>query len=194
MMPPVEILFSEEQIRSRTARLAEELTAFYRGRPLTAVILLNGGLFFAADLLRSIRLPLQVDTLSVSSYENDRSSGKLSIRAPLKLSPEGRHLLLIDDILDTGLTLAKTIEFLQNAGAASVRACVLLDKILPPGQSKLASCDWYGFRVPNHYVVGFGLDSGERFRNLPWIGKISPGKASSPRQAEDKEQEKKKES
>lgn len=171
----METLFNAEQIRSRTAELAEEITEFYRGKKLTAVVLLNGGLFFAADLLRGIRLPLQLDTLAVSSYENDQSSGKLSIRSPLKLNPAGRHVLLIDDILDTGLTLEKTIQLLKQTGAASVRVCVLLDKILPEGKEKLASCDWFGFRIPNHYVVGFGLDSAERFRNLPHIARISPG-------------------
>lgn len=168
-----ETLFSETEIRERIRILASELTLFYKGKDLTAVVLMNGGMFFAADLLRRIDLPLHIDSLAVSSYANDRSTGELVIRSELKKIPSGRHVLLLDDILDTGLTLRKTVEYLKKQEALSVKTCVLLDKILPDGEAKHASADWYGFRVPNHYVVGYGLDSDEFYRNLPYIGRIA---------------------
>ena len=163
----MEILVSEEQIAKRIQALAAEITAYYQGKPLTVIILMNGGLIFGADLVRSIRLPLRWEAFSVSSYANDQSSGELQIRSHLKNPVEGRHLLVIDDILDSGLTLKKVVEYLNRLGALSIRSCVLLNKHVS-GKYSLYP-DWVGFEIADRYVVGYGMDSNEDYRNLPYI-------------------------
>ena len=129
---------------------------------------MNGGFFFAADLLRHVDLPVRVDSLPAGSYVHHASTGQLTMRDRLKLDPKDRHILLIDDILDTGFTLAELQKKLLADGAASCRTCVLIDKLLPPEQKK-AKADWFGFRSPPQYLVGCGMDSDEQYRNLPDI-------------------------
>ena len=163
----MKILITPEEISKRVAELGAELTEFYRGRDLTAVIILNGALFFGADLIRRIELPLQIDSFAASSYAHYRSTGILTVRAPQKLPVRDRHVLLIDDILDTGLSMQCAVTHFRELGAASVRSCVLMNKHIP--EKCLASADWTGFHIPDHYVVGYGLDSEERYRNLPAI-------------------------
>lgn len=166
---PQKILIQRDDIARRVAELGNEITAFYNGQPLTVVALLNGGLFFAADLIRNIHgSDVRVDSFAASSYENDTSSGKLTIRGQLKLPVSGRHVLLVDDILDTGKTLEVTMEYFRSLGAASVRSCVFLNKILDPSKPpRSVQVNWFGFEVPDLYVIGYGLDSRESFRNLP---------------------------
>ncbi len=162
-------LITAEEIANRIEELAREITAFYQGKALTAVVTLNGAMPFASDLLRKIRLPMYVDTLGVSSYVNNQSSGKIHVRSPLKLPVKERHVLLIDDILDTGCTLANTVAYLKDSGALSVRSCVLLDKETKRSPGGALSADWYAFRIPDVYVAGYGLDADEYYRNLPDI-------------------------
>ena len=160
-------LISPERIRARVAELGEELSLFYEGRELTMVILMNGALFFGADLARAIRAPLRLDSIAVQSYVQDAPSGKLTIRCAPKLDPAGRNILLADDVLDTGLTLRDTADWFRAKGAADVRTCVLLDKVFDdPARAKLIHADWVGFRIPDRYVIGYGLDSEEAYRNL----------------------------
>ena len=160
-------LISEQEISRRVTDLAADITAHYQGKPLTVVVILNGALLFAADLVRRIQLPLQWDTFAASSYANDRSSGNLKIRSDLKNSPAGRHILLVDDILDTGFTLKNIRELFLDRGALSVRTCILLNKHV---SGKLfTEPDWVGFEIPDEYVIGYGMDSNEDFRNLPMI-------------------------
>lgn len=163
------ILIHRDDIAARVAELGREITAFYNGEPLTVIALLNGGLFFAADLIRHIHgSDVRVDSFAASSYENDTSSGNLTIRGHLKLPVEGRHVLLVDDILDTGKTLEVTMEYFRSLGAASVRSCVFLNKQLDPSKpARTVTVNWHGFEVPDLYVIGYGLDSRESFRNLP---------------------------
>lgn len=164
------ILISSDRIRARVAELGEELTRFYEGSPLTMVILMNGALFFGADLARAIRLPLRLDSMGVQSYCQDVSSGRVTIRSAVKLDPAGRRILLVDDILDTGLTLEKTAKAFLDAGAVDVRTCVLLNKIFDdPAKEKKFAADWVGFRIPDRYAVGYGLDSEEEHRNLDCV-------------------------
>ena len=163
----MKIVVSEEQIAARVKQLGDELTSFYADKPLTVIILMNGALPFGADLVRAIRLPLRWEAFAVSSYFADRSSGKLNIRSELKNSVAGRHLLVVDDILDTGLTMKKVMEHFRQQGALSVRCCVLLNKNVSGKLSVVP--DWVGFDIPDRYVVGYGLDSNEEFRNLPYI-------------------------
>ena len=141
----MKILFSEEQIARRIEELAMEMTAFYAGKPLTAVILMNGGLLFGADLVRAIRIPLRWEAFSVSSYADDVSSGKLKIRSELKDPVEGRHLLVIDDILDTGLTLNRVVEFCDMSTFPLVLASVIYVRTSPFfiwGTTVISPCAW----------------------------------------------------
>ena len=163
----MKVLVSESQIKRRVRKLASEITSFYDGKPLTFIILMNGGLLFGADLARSVKLPLRWEAFSCSSYADDRSSGKLLIRSELKTPVKGRHLLVIDDILDTGFTLKNIIAHFEQAGALSVRTCVLLNKNI--SGKYYQTPDWVGFEIPDEYVVGYGMDYNEEFRNLPFI-------------------------
>ena len=161
-------LYPVSELIRRVDELGEEISRAYDESGFIAVVVMNGGLFFAADLLRRITVPVQVDSIAAGSYLHHASTGKLSVRGGLKLDLKGRHVLLIDDILDTGLTLAELRAKFLEAGAASCRTCVLIDKEIPEERKKLHA-DWYGFKSPPEYLVGFGMDSDERFRNLPDI-------------------------
>ena len=161
-------LIDAQAIERRVAEIADEISRTYAGLEITAIIVMNGGFFFAADLLRHVNLPVRVDSLPAGSYQHHASTGQLTMRGSLKLDVRGRHILLIDDILDTGFTLAELQKKFLADGAASCRTCVLIDKAIPPEQKK-AKADWYGFRAPAEYLVGYGMDSDELYRNLPDI-------------------------
>lgn len=172
----MQLLIDENRLAARIRELGEELCCFYRGKPLTVVIVLNGALFFAADLLRHLQLPeLQCDTFAAGSYCDDRSSGRLEIRADVKLPVAGRHVLILDDVLDTGLTLGGIVGLFRRRAAASVRTCVLLEKDRPRSAAVVRRADWRGFAVADCYVVGYGLDSRELFRQLPYIAVLDAG-------------------
>ena len=169
----MKVLLTENEIAARIAQLGGEITEVYRGKELTVIVMMNGAVIFAADQLRKIDLPLYVDCISASSYENDRSTGKITVRSALKLPVHGRHILLVDDILDTGLSMKYTVHYFLGLGAASVKTCVLMDKMLETKQ--FVPADWVGFRIPDRYVVGYGLDSDEHYRNLPYVGILEDG-------------------
>ena len=161
-------LYDIDVLHRRVTELAAEISRAYAGNELTAIVIMNGGLFFAADLLRQIDVPVYVDSLAAGSYLHHASTGQLTLRGGPKLHLTGRHVLLIDDILDTGFTLAEIQKKILADGAASCRTCVLIDKDIPPEQ-KIAKADWYGFRAPAEFLVGYGMDSDEHYRNLPDI-------------------------
>lgn len=166
----MKILFSEEVIAQRVKELGKEITRLYQDKPLTIVGLLNGALPFMADLVRAIELPLQYDTFGASSYESTASTGCLSIRTDLKLSLAGRHVIIVDDILDTGFTLKCIMDDFRKRGALSVKSCVFLNKEI---EKKLfTEPDFVGFSIPPVFVVGYGLDCDEEYRNLPYIGVV----------------------
>ena len=163
-------LLSREMIADRVRALGAELTADYRGRRPVCIALMNGALPFAADLIRAMDVPLELDTLSVSSYAGQQSTGEIKFRSTLKLPVAGRDVLLIDDILDSGVTLRRLSDYLlREANAAQVRTCVLLDKKIPRKPEALAHADYTGFEIEDLFVVGYGLDNDEAFRNLPDI-------------------------
>jgi len=165
----MKIILTQDMIQARLCEMASEINAFYEGKDLLAVVLMNGGMFFAADLLRLIKIPLKMDSLALASYKNDRSSGIVEFRSKVKLDCKGADVLILDDILDTGLTLKKATEYYKDNGANSVRTCVLLDKMIPAEKRVFPNADWHGFKIENRYVIGFGLDSNELHRNLPYI-------------------------
>jgi hypoxanthine phosphoribosyltransferase len=168
-----QIIISETMIKRRVTTLAVEITAAYGEEEITVVAIINGALLFAADLMRAIHRPIRLDCIRVSSYRNDtRSLGKPEIVHSLTIDIANRHVLLIDDILDTGKTLSVVVNLIKKLNPASVKTCVLLDK---KGRREVAfEADFVGFPIPDQFVVGYGLDFAERYRNLPCIGVLKP--------------------
>lgn len=169
------ILFSDAEIRARLDELGALITEDLRGKPLTAVVILQGGMILMADLLRRIQLPLKMDSLVVQSYHGGtESSGVLTFGNGMP-DVRGRYVLLLDDILDTGRTLVGVREkLLTEGGAAGVSSCVLLSK--RKERAKEIEPDYVGFEMDDEFVVGYGLDYEGRFRNLPFIGVLDPSK------------------
>ena len=163
------ILFDEKTIFRRLDELAAQISGDYHDRELTVIAILNGSLIFMADLLRRIPLPLKLDCLSVASYHGGlQTSGELIFRQVASPDVAGRHILLLDDILDSGTTLDAIQERLQTASPRSVRVCVLLRKTKL--RQRAIDADYIGFDIADEFVVGYGLDYMERYRNLPYIG------------------------
>ncbi len=166
-------ILSAEEIASRTAALGAQITADYRGRDLLVVGVLSGSFLFIADLVRQINLPLALDFISVSSYgDRTRSSGVVRMLKDLNHSIAGRDVLLVEDIIDTGLTLSYLIDNLRTRHPASLEIATLLDKT-EARVSKIKTA-YVGFECPNEFVVGYGLDYQGRYRNLPYIGVLKP--------------------
>jgi len=166
------ILFRESTIMSRLDEMANDISHDYAGQVLTVVAVLNGSLMFGADLLRRIEMPLRLDCLSVSSYHGASTTGIVRFNQDRLPDVQGRHVLLLDDILDSGNTLhAIRDRFLRETNPLSVKICVLLRKDVP--RARELEADYIGFDIANEFVVGYGLDYMERFRNLPYIGVIS---------------------
>ena len=168
-----EVLFSEETLRRRVAELGAEITRDYQGKEPILASVLRGSYIFMADLARAIDLPVRVDFMSVSSYgKGTKSSGQVQITKDLSDEIEGKDLIVVEDILDSGNTLYYLLQVLQARHPASIRLCTLLDK--PERREKPITADYAGFTVPDAFVVGYGLDYAERYRNLPYIGILKP--------------------
>ena len=168
-----EILVDEAAIAAKVRELGDRIARDYRGKDLVLVSILKGALPFLADLMRQIPLPLALDFLEVSSYgASTESSGVVRILKDIANPIEGRDVLVVEDILDTGNTLAFVIEHLRSQRPASVRICTLLDK--PARRLVPIDIDYRGFEIPDKFVVGYGLDYAERYRNLPFIGVLKP--------------------
>jgi hypoxanthine phosphoribosyltransferase len=164
------VLFSESEIRSRIDELAEELTRAYDGRDFTVVSVLKGSCVFASDLIRRIPIPLELAFVAASSYRDGTQSGALDVVFPAGNEIQGRDVLLVDDILDTGRTLHALRDELRARGAREVKTCVFLDK--PARRAVPLSADFRGFEVEDLFVVGYGLDFAGRYRNLPYVGAL----------------------
>ncbi len=165
------ILFSRSRIAERVASLGAEISGFYKDTSLTVVVLMNGGLYFAADLTRCLSCPdLKLDSMAVASYVGQTRGDDFVFRGKLKLPVRGSNILLVDDIADSGITLNTVKKYLLREGAVSVKTCVLLKKELSSGSRPPEwDPDWFAFSVPDVYVFGYGLDSFELGRNLPDI-------------------------
>lgn len=170
------VLISEARIKEIVARLGCEIEDTYKnsGRPLMFVGILKGSAVFMADLMRSVNLPLTVDFMQVSSYgAGTVSGGRINMRLDLKEGDlTGTDILVVEDILDSGNTLSFLLDYLRRRGAASVRLCVLLNK--PDRRVADVHVDFEGMRIPDEFVVGYGLDFDEKYRNLPYIGVLRP--------------------
>lgn len=166
------VLITEEQIARRVRRLAREIERDFAGRDLVIVPLLTGTVMFMADLLRHLSLPLRIDFMGVSSYGTGTQSGELVITKELRMEVRDRDVLLVDDILDTGRTLKRVSEKLRLLKPRSLKSCVLLDK--KARRAEKIEADYVGFEIPDFFVVGYGLDFAERYRNLPFVGVLKP--------------------
>ena len=162
------MLIERELIQKRVAQIARKVQRDYAGRELVIVALLNGTVMFLADLIRHLELPLRLDFIGVSSYGQGTASGELHFTKELKLDVRGRHVLLVDDILDTGKTLRRVTEKLKMMAPRSLKSCVLLDK--KARRVERIEAHYVGFEIPDFFVVGYGMDFAERYRNLPFVG------------------------
>jgi hypoxanthine phosphoribosyltransferase len=169
-----EVLLTEQQIQGRVAELGGQITADHAERPLTLVSVLKGSLPFMADLMRSIEIPLRIDLMEVSSYggATTESSGLVRILKDLSTSIEGEDVLIVEDIIDTGLTLNYLVRYLRGKKPASLEICTLLDK--PARRLVEIDVRYTGFTIPDQFVVGYGLDYGELYRNLRFVGVLRP--------------------
>jgi len=168
------VLISEEQIAAKVTELGRLISESYLGRELTLVSVLKGSLPFMADLMRAITIPVRIDLMEVSSYGgmSTESSGLVRILKDLSSSIDGRDVLLVEDIIDTGLTLNYLLRYLRGKNPRSLRICALLDK--PARRLVEIPIDYIGFTIPDQFVVGYGLDYGELYRNLRYVGVLRP--------------------
>lgn len=167
------ILYTEEELKNRVKELGAQITADYRGRTPVLASVLRGSYIFMADLTRAIGLPISVDFMAVSSYGSGTvSSGQVEIKKDLSDSIEGKDLLIVEDILDSGNTLYYLLNVLRARRPASIRICALMDK--PGRRSRPIRADYVGFTIPDAFIVGYGLDYNERYRNLPYVGVLKP--------------------
>ena len=169
--PNLDVLISEVEIKNRIAELGAEIARDYAGRNPLLIGVLKGACTFLSDLMRAADLPLGVEFMAISSYGMQmRTSGEVRILKDLDVAVEGRHLLVVEDIVDTGLTLNYLLANLKSRGAASVKLAALLDKF--ERREKEVPIDYLGFKIPDKFVVGYGLDYAERYRNLPFIAVV----------------------
>ena len=169
-----EVLFTAEQIQQRVAEIAGDISTMYRDKNPVLVGVLKGVLFFMADLLRELPIAAEVDFLSVANYSNDsRSQGLVRLVKDLETPIEGRHVLFVEDVIDTGLTLNYLLRTLKARQPASLEVCVLFNK--PTKRLIEIPLRFKGFDIPDRFVVGYGLDFREKYRNLPFVGSLKPG-------------------
>lgn len=168
-----EILITEEQIKTKIKELGAQITEYYKGKDLVVIGVLKGCVIFLSDLIREIKLPLTMDFMVVSSYGNStKSSGVVRIIKDLEKDIQGKDVLIVEDIVDSGLTLSYLIEYLKSRNANSVKVCSLLDK--PERRKAKVEIDFMGFHIPDEFVIGYGLDYAEVYRNLPFVGILKP--------------------
>ena len=169
------ILLSEEEIQNRVQEMGRQIAWDYRGKNPAMVCILKGAIMFYTDLLRAMPIQLSMDFMAVSSYgKRTKSSGEVEIRKDLSTSIENRHVIIVEDIIDSGYTLTYLTRMLAARGAASIKVCTLLDKPSRRAPGITLKSDYYGFEVPDEFVVGYGLDYNEDYRNLPYIGVLKP--------------------
>ena len=172
--PDIEkVLFTQEDIDGIVSRLGEEITRDYAGKDLVLIAVLRGAVVFMGDLMRKIELPTNIDFMAVSSYgDGVKSSGIVRIIKDLDIDIRGRDVLIVEDILDTGITLSKLVPVLKMRNPGSVKICTILSK--PSRRMADIEPDYCGFEVPDEFVVGYGLDYDEKYRNLPYVGVLKP--------------------
>ena len=171
MSDNIKVLISEEEVSKKIKVLAEQINKDYEGKEVHLICVLKGGVFFTCDLAKSIKLPVTFDFMSISSYgDATESSGRVKIIKDLDDSIEGKDVLIVEDIIDSGRTLSHLIELLKTRKPNSLKLCTLLDK--PSRRVVDVKVDYCGFQIPDEFVVGYGLDYAQRYRNLPYIGVV----------------------
>lgn len=168
------ILLSEQQIQARIQELGEVLTKEYADKNPVIIGVLKGVVVFYADMIRHIQVPCQMDFMWLSSYAGTDSTGKMLVRQDVTADIEGRHVLILEDIFDTGNSLEFTVNHLKKQNPASIKICTLLDKPERRRAGVTLKADYVGFTIPNAFVVGYGLDYNEKYRNLPYVGILKP--------------------
>lgn len=170
-MEKIKVLISKEQIENRVKELAKQIRKDYKEKTITAICLLKGSLFFTADLTREIGGKIYLEFMQLSSYEGENTTGTIKLKKDIDFSViKGKDVLIIEDIVDTGITLNYTLEHIKKAGANSVKVCTLLNK---PSRRKIkVPIDYVGFEIENKFVLGYGMDYDQLYRNLPYIGYI----------------------
>ena len=169
MADKISVLYTEEQVNERIREMGEQISKDYEGKSVHLVAILKGATFFACELAKRITVPVTLDFMSVSSYgDSTESSGVVKINKDLDEALDDRDVLVVEDIVDTGNTLSYLLDNLGKRGAASVKLCALLDK--PERRIKDVHVDYTGFEIPDAFVVGYGLDYAQKYRNLPYIG------------------------
>jgi hypoxanthine phosphoribosyltransferase len=168
-----EVLIEEDVLRSRVVELGDEISRDYDGRELLLIGVLKGAVFFMADLMRQLTVPCEIDFMAISSYgASTDSSGVVRILKDLDINIEGRDVLVVEDIIDSGLTLSYLMRNLEAREPASLEVCALLTK--PERREIDVTVRYVGFEIPNRFVIGYGLDFAERYRNLPYVGVLDP--------------------
>ncbi len=167
-----EVLISEEELKAICKKLGEQITHDYEGKNLLLVSVLKGAVVFMSDLMREIKCDCRIDFMSVSSYQGTKTTGVVKFKKDMDIDPDGCDILIVEDILDSGITLAYLKGVLEDRNAASIKVCALLDK--PENRRGNITADYVGMVIPDKFVVGYGLDCDEKYRNLPYVGVISP--------------------
>lgn len=171
MTEKINVLLTEEEVTARIKELGKEISRDYAGKELQLICILKGGAYFMIELAKYITVPVAIDFMSVSSYgSGTKSSGRVKIVKDLDESVEGKHVLIVEDIIDSGRTLAYLLTMFEGRKPASLRLCTLLDK--PDRRETDVRVEYIGFRIPDHFVVGCGLDYDQKYRNLPYIGVV----------------------
>jgi len=168
------VLLTEEQIQNRIRELGEILSQEYTGKDPVVVGVLKGVVVFYADMIRQIKVPCQMDFMWISSYSGTNSTGTMQVRRDVSADIKGRHVLILEDIFDTGNSLDFTYQHLLSKEPASLKICTLLDKPERRKEGITLQADYVGFTIPNEFVVGYGLDFNEHYRNLPYVGVLKP--------------------
>ncbi len=166
------ILVSEQELNEICKRLGEQISRDYEGKKLLVVSVLKGAIVFMADLLREIKCDCVIDFIAVSSYSGTKTTGVVKFKKDLDIDPDGMDILIVEDILDSGITLSYLSSVLKGRNANSIKICTLLDK--PANRKADISADYVGKVIPDEFVVGYGLDYDEKYRNLPYVGVLSP--------------------
>ena len=169
-----EVLLTEEQIQNRIDELGKILSQEYQGKDLVVLGVMKGVVVFYADMIRRLTVPCQLDFMWISSYEGTGSSGNVRVKRDISTDIKGRHVLILEDIFDTGNSLSFVCEHLKAKEPASLKICTLLDKPSRRKPGVTLQADYVGFTVPNAFVVGYGLDYNEYYRNLPYVGILKP--------------------
>ena len=166
------VLISEEEIKEICKRLGEQISKDYEGKKLLLVSVLKGAVVFMADLMRNITCDCEIDFMAVSSYSGTKTTGVVKFKKDLDIDPDGRDILIVEDILDSGITLAYLKQVLLQRNAKSIKICTFLDK--PANRKADIKAEYVGKEVPDEFIIGYGLDYNEKYRNLPFVGILSP--------------------